>query len=112
MEPFLQFLPDMEYMYNPIDEPMVFAPHDVLSKAVSDCAVPDNSTNDPWEISTRNPKHVYFNLVERQRTWEMATRYVQFRENPSCFNYISIARQNSVVEGSKPLLEYMPRKRD
>ena len=68
----------MEYMYNPYDEPMVFAPHDVLSKAVSDCALPNNDTEDPWDISTRSPKHVYFNLVERQRTWEIATRYVRF----------------------------------
>lgn len=80
----------MEYMYNPFDEPMVFAPHDILSKAVSDCALPNNDTEDPWEISTRSPKHVYFNLVEKQRTWEMATRYVHFEKHlPTLFHHSS-----------------------
>ena len=98
MEPFLQFLPDMEYVYNPIDEPMVFAPHDVLSKAVSDCPIPEHdNTSDPWEISTKSPGHVYFNNVATQRTWEIATRSCP-PGSPSRSGRSSLPLQNTTAD--------------
>ena len=75
MEPFLQFLPDMEYVFNTNDQPKVFAPHDAVSKAISSCPVPEDESNDPrpWGISTSSPQNVYFNDVGRQRIWGLAT---------------------------------------
>lgn len=74
MESFLQYLPDMEYAFNPFDQATVHAPHDVLSKAVKSCSIPEgDSKNDPWEISTRSPRHIYYNFLGSERTWEIAT---------------------------------------
>ena len=78
MEPFLQFIPDMEYVFNPFDEPMVVAPHDVLSKAVSDCPISEGDRSHPWEIDAKSSKKVIFNNVAMQRFWQIATRYVHF----------------------------------
>lgn len=76
MQPFLQFLPDMEYAYNAFDEPGVFVPHDVLQRAISECPTSDEEedTADPWEINTEWPSKVYFSQDGKERTWDIGTR--------------------------------------
>lgn len=73
MEFFLQYLPDMEYAFNPFDQATVYAPHEVLTKAVKSCPIPEGDSNDPWEISTKSPRHIYYNFLGSERTWEIAT---------------------------------------
>ena len=79
MQPFLQFLPDMEYAYNAFDEPGVFVPHDVIHKAISECPTSDGDTDDPWEIDTEWPSKVYFSQDGKHRTWDIGTRCTYIR---------------------------------
>ena len=78
MQPFLQFLPDMEYAFSAFDEPNVFVPHDVFHAATSECSIPDEDTTDPWEIDTEWPSKAYFNQVRIQRIWDIGTRCTSF----------------------------------
>ena len=66
----MDYISDMDIVYNQADEPKVVIPRDQLDKSLAECSAPESDKNKSTELKEINfPEVVYFKELCRQRTW-------------------------------------------